>query len=182
MLIYIGADHRGFALKEHLKIFLRESGFSVTDLGNAALDENDDYPDFAAEVGRRVSQEFETARGVVICASGVGVDIVVNKFMRIRSVLAATPDQAYDSRNDDDTNVLALGADYLDLPAAKRILITWLETPFANEPRFRRRIEKISQLEQKMYGASAKEEDKGHERSDRGADEEKGSPREGLHW
>ncbi len=152
MLIYIGADHRGFALKDHLKIFLRESGYSVTDLGNEKLDENDDYPDFAAEIGRRVSQEFETARGIVICASGVGVDIVVNKFPRVRSVLAATSDQAYDSRNDDDTNILALGAEYLDLPTAKRILITWLETPFGNEPRFRRRIEKISQIEQKLFG------------------------------
>ncbi len=175
MLIYIAADHRGFALKEHLKNFLRESGYSVTDLGNEKLDENDDYPDFAAEVGMRVSREFETARGIVICASGVGVDITVNKFPRVRSALATTPDQAYDSRNDDDTNVLALGAEYLDLPIAKKILITWLETPFANEQRFRRRIEKISQLEQKLYGTFAGARD---EEGTSGTKERK----ETLHW
>lgn len=180
MLIYIAADHKGFALKEHLKNFLRESGYSVTDLGNEKLDESDDYPDFAAEVGRRVSREFETARGIVICASGVGVDIVVNKFPRVRSVLAATSDQAYDSRNDDDTNVLALGAEYLDLPVAKKILITWLETPFGDEPRFRRRIEKISRLEEQLYGTPAGENETRRESIGRKSGEER-SPG-GLHW
>ncbi len=182
MLIYIAADHRGFALKEHLKNFLRESGYSVTDLGNEKLDENDDYPDFAAEVGKRVSQEFETARGIVVCASGVGVDIVVNKFPRVRSVLAATSDQAYDSRNDDDTNVLALGAEYLDLATAKKILITWLETPFGDEPRFRRRIEKISRLEEKLYGTPGEEKHE-REKPERGSGETNEEELRGkLHW
>ncbi len=165
MLLYIGADHNGFALKEHLKTFLKESGYTVTDVGNAALDQNDDYPDFAAAVAQRVSQEFETARGIVICKSGVGMDIVVNKFPRIRAVLAMTPDQAFDARNDDDVNVLAMGAGYLDLQTAKKILITWLETPFASEPRFRRRIQKISSVEQRIAQTPDSEETGAEKRS-----------------
>ncbi len=182
MLIYIAADHRGFALKEQLKSFLRESGYSVTDLGNEKLDENDDYPDFAAAVGKRVSQEFETARGIVICSSGVGVDIVVNKFPRIRSVLAMTSDQAYDSRNDDDTNVLALGAEYLDIPTTKKILITWLETPFGDEPRFRRRIEKISRLEQELYGGDSLRNGEEKTSPGRRMKTEEQSPRGEIRW
>ncbi len=179
MLLYIGADHNGFALKEHLKTFLKESGYTVTDVRDATLDQNDDYPDIAAEVGRRVSREIETARGIVICKSGVGVDVVTNKFPRIRTVLAMTPDQAFDARNDDDVNVLALGAGYLDLQIAKKILITWLETPFSNEPRFRRRIEKISRIEQYILHTPYSEAEE--ERKDDALGPHN-SPSQGLRW
>ena len=150
MIIYFGADHRGFELKEHLKDFLKSKGYEIADLGNDHYDKDDDYPDFAEKVARKVRLDYGNALGVVICASGVGVDIVANKFRKIRSVLAATPDQAYDSRNDDDTNVLALAAEYLKPEEAERILTTWLETPFAGDERLRRRLKKIDQIESKV--------------------------------
>jgi len=158
MVIYIGADHRGFELKEHLKNFLKAKGYQVVDLGAANYDKDDDYPDFAEAVARKVSLDYENARGILICASGVGVDVVANKFRNVRSALALTPDQAFDSRNDDDANVLSLAAEYLQPGEAEKIVTVWLETPFAAEERFRRRLDKISRLELKISHPVSEEE------------------------
>lgn len=147
MLIYIGADHRGFKLKESLKKFLKDQGYEAVDIGNDHYDENDDYSDFAALVGQAVSGDPENRRGILICRSGAGVDIVANKFKRVRSVLAQNPDQAYLTRNDDDTNVLSLASEFISEEAAQKILLTWLKTPFSGEERHKRRLQKISDLE-----------------------------------
>ena len=153
MVIYIGADHRGFELKEKIKDFLKQRGYQLVDVGDEKYNENNDYPLFAIKAAKQVSQEFETAKGILICGSGVGMSVVANKFLHIRAVLASTPDQAFDSRNEDDTNILALGANYLDEEMAKKIVLTWLETPYANEERFQRRLEEISRLEDKIISA-----------------------------
>ncbi len=147
MLIYIGADHRGFQLKETLKKFLKDQGYEVIDAGNDHYDENDDYPDFAKLAARAVSQDPWNRRGILICGSGVGVDVVANKFKGVRSALVNNPDQAYLSRHDDDTNILSLAAEFLDEKTASQILKTWLSTPFSDEEHHRRRLEKITQLE-----------------------------------
>ncbi|RJQ28745.1 RpiB/LacA/LacB family sugar-phosphate isomerase [Candidatus Parcubacteria bacterium] len=150
MLIYLGADHRGYAIKEYLKAFLKNAGYPVSDMGNAVLDENDDYTDFASKVAERVSVDYDRSRGIVICGSGAGVIITANKYPHIRSAVALTPDQAYDLRNDDDVNILGISANYITPEIAQKIVVTWLQTPFANEARFRRRIEKLSQIEMKI--------------------------------
>jgi ribose 5-phosphate isomerase B len=147
MLIYVGADHRGFNLKERIKKVLQEQGYEVFDFGNTNYDEGDDYPDFAAAVGKRVGLEFDKARGILICASGVGVDIVANKFPNVRSALAISSDQIYDARHDDDVNVLSLAADFITEEDALKIVKVFLETPFAGEERFKRRLQKISDIE-----------------------------------
>lgn len=142
MKIFIGADHRGFYLKEVLRNYLQEQGYNVSDLGNNIYDENDDYPDFASIVAKAVSREPES-RGIVICRSGVGVDIVANKFKGVRSVLGFDTKQAILSRNDDDTNVLSLAADFVSEEKAKEILDAWLKTEFSGAEKNKRRIEKI---------------------------------------
>lgn len=147
MIIYLGADHRGFKLKEYLKTVLQEGGYEFIDLGNDHFDQNDDYPDFAIKVARRVSLDPERGRGILICGSGAGIDIVANKFPNIRSVLGFSPDQVYDSRRDNDSNVLSLPSDFLDKEKAKKIVLTWLITDFSGEERHRRRLNKIYQLE-----------------------------------
>jgi len=147
MLIYIGADHRGFKLKETLKKFLKDSGYQIVDVGNEVYQEDDDYPDFAAEVGKAIREEPFTRRGILLCGSGVGVDIVANKFKAVRSALVCNSDQAYLARNDDDTNILCLAADFLDEETASKIIKTWLATPFSGENKFRQRLQKISDLE-----------------------------------
>ena len=147
MTIYLGADHNGFKLKQYLVNFLKGRGYVVFDLGNTVEDPNDDYPDFAAAVAAKVSREYENSRGIIICGSGVGVDVVANKFPRIRSALVTDANQAFDARNDDDTNILALPANYLQLEDAQKIVFIWLETPFSGEEKHERRIDKINQIE-----------------------------------
>jgi len=150
MVIYIGADHRGFELKERIKLFLSDKGYQVADLGNDHYDESDDYPDFAEAVAKKVSLNYENARGVLVCGSGVGVDVVANKFPNVRSALVMNSDQAYDARNDDDANVISLAASYLKPEEAEKIVLTWVGTPFADEDKFRRRLGKIRNLELKI--------------------------------
>jgi len=147
MVIYLGADHRGFKAKELVKRVLAESGYEVADLGNAVYDEGDDFPTFARAVAEKVSVDYENACGILACGAGSGVAIVANKFPNIRAAVALTPNQAFDGKNDDDVNVLCLPADYLDESTVKRIVVTWLQTPFSGEERFKRRLREISEIE-----------------------------------
>lgn len=147
MIIYIGADHRGFNLKEHIKKFILDKGYAVEDMGAKQFVEEDDYPDFAAAVARKISDNSEASRGILVCGSGVGVDIVANKFSRVRSVLAFSTDQAYAGRHDDGANVLSLAADYITETDAEKIAQVFLVTPFGAEPRYKRRLDKISRIE-----------------------------------
>lgn len=151
MVIYIGADHKGFQLKGYLKQTLQNLGYEVADVGDLQLDETDNYPEFAAAVAKKVSEGHETTRGVLICGSGVGVSVVANKFPNVRASLVASPDQAFDSRNDDDANILCLGANYLNPESAKKILITWFQTPFSGEERFINRLKQTALIEESIF-------------------------------
>ncbi|MEK7149477.1 MAG: RpiB/LacA/LacB family sugar-phosphate isomerase [Patescibacteria group bacterium] len=142
MHIYIGADHRGFELKESLKKFLTEGDYQVVDLGNVNYDANDDYPDFAKLVAQKISNNPED-RGILICRSGAGVDIVANKFKGVRSALVTDVKQAELVRYDDDTNVLSLASELTNEEAAKKIVDVWLKTQFSDLEKDKRRIEKI---------------------------------------
>lgn len=149
MVIYFGADHGGFALKETLRDFVREAGYEVYDFGAASYQKDDDFPDFAKAVAEKVSQEPERSRGVLLCRSGVGMDIVANKFRNVRSVLGISPDQVYAARHDDSANVLSIAADITQENDAKKMVQIFLETPFAGEERYMRRLEKIMHIENK---------------------------------
>ncbi|MDP2638709.1 MAG: RpiB/LacA/LacB family sugar-phosphate isomerase [Candidatus Azambacteria bacterium] len=146
-MIYIGADHRGYDLKEALKIYLQELSYVCEDLGAKELIPNDDYPDYALAVAQKVAEDLENNRGILICGSGVGVDIVANKIKGIRSALCFDAKQARASRNDDNTNILSLPADFVSENLAKEIVKTWLETPFSSSEHYARRIEKIKKIE-----------------------------------
>jgi len=152
MIIHIGADHKGFKLKEHIKSFLGNRGYEIVDAGNSRYEENDDYPAFAKKVAESVSNNYENARGILICGSGVGMDIVANKFKYIRSALVCSADQAFDSRNEDDANVLSLPASYVKPEDAERIVSTWLTTPFSGEERHERRLQEIYKIEGEIGG------------------------------
>jgi RpiB/LacA/LacB family sugar-phosphate isomerase len=147
-MIYLGADHRGFELKEKLKVFLEKEGYEFEDLGNTVLNPKDDYPDFGAKVARKVAEDPDRNRGVLFCGSGLGMSIVANRFKDVRCVLIWTDDEALikQSRKHGDTNVLSLPADYLTEEQAKKIVNLWLETPFSGEERHRRRLQKIESL------------------------------------
>ncbi len=148
MVIYLGADHRGFALKEGIKKKLMDEGYAVEDLGAAAAVPDDDYPDYAGAVAAKVAQAPNEQRGIVVCGSGFGVDIVANKFKGVRAALAMSPDHVYEGRHDDNVNVLALAADYVAPEDAMKMVHVFLTTPFdVKDARFARRIEKIEAIE-----------------------------------
>lgn len=146
-MIYIGADHRGYKLKEVIKVYLKELNFEFEDLGAFEIKLDDDYPDYAILVAKKISQNPKENRGILICGSGVGVDIVANKFKGVRSALLFDEKQARMSRNDDNTNVLAFAADFTPENLAKEILKIWLETPFSRLERHARRLLKIKNIE-----------------------------------
>jgi ribose 5-phosphate isomerase B len=147
MTVYIGADHGGYALKEALKAALANEAYDVMDMGAAAPVEDDDYPDYASAVAKKVQENPLDGRGIVICRSGFGVDIVANKYDGVRAALATSPEHAYQGRHDDDVNVLALAADFIDEAVAIKAAKVFLVTPFARETKYSRRLEKIGKIE-----------------------------------
>lgn len=150
MIVYLGADHRGFQVKEGLKAFLEANGWTVQDLGASEVVADDDYVDYAKAVAEKVSADANNSRGVLVCGSGVGMDVTANKFYRVRSALAFSPDQAMAARHDDDTNVLSIPSDFVDLEMAKKILSVWMQTPFSNEELDKRRLQKLSEIDNSL--------------------------------
>lgn len=149
MVIYIGADHQGFELKNHLVAFLRAAGYAAVDMVET-YHEDDDYPDVAKMVAEKVSVDA-ASRGILLCGSGAGVSVMANKFANVRAATVATADQAFDVRNDDNVNVLCIGARYTDGTTAEKITSVWLQTPFAAEERFERRLRKIEERERTVF-------------------------------
>lgn len=147
-MLYIGADHRGYKLKELLKNYLKELNVQYEDMGAFVLNLEDDYPDFAMAVAQRVAENSEENKGILICGSGVGVDVVANKVKGVRSALCFDAKQAKMSRSDDNANVLSLAADFISEEKAKEIVKMWLETPFSGQERHIRRIDKIKKIEE----------------------------------
>lgn len=145
-MIYLGADHRGFELKERLEHRLVDEGFEVTDLGNDHLDQSDDYVDFARKVAEATVQ-FPENKGIILCGSGAGVDMVANKIDGVRSALVFDVARAKQAREHEDANVISLPADVLDEEIAWEIVKVFLETPFSGGVRHVRRLEKLEEVE-----------------------------------
>ncbi len=153
MTIFIAADHRGFELKNLLIEYLHEKNIRIEDLGNYQYEAEDDYPDFAKKVAQAVLQNPGNHMGIVICGSGVGVCIAVNRFQGIRCGLGFEPDQVRHMRENDHVNVLALAADYLKpvangagLEKAKKLVDIFISTPPKEDPKYVRRIKKLDEL------------------------------------
>src|SRR3989339_1655327 len=139
MKIYIGADHRGYALKEKIAKWLYEMEYEFTDLGAVNLDPKDDYTKYATEVASLVSKDSESL-GVLICGSGVGVEVIANKFDGIRAFIGKDVRQVKAGRIEDDANVLTIAADYTTEKEAKAMLISFLESRFSAKERYKRRL------------------------------------------
>lgn len=147
MKIYIGADHNGFALKEKLEDFLKRSGHEVVDKGDVKLNPDDDFPQFAGRVASALlGDDDRDAKGLLVCGSGQGMCMAANRFKGIRASLCWNLTEARSARNDDDANVLCLSARSLDDDKAQAIVTTWLNTPFAGAPRYRRRLQQLDEL------------------------------------
>lgn len=146
MKIAIGSDHAGFPLKAAVRTELERLGHEVVDVGTASASESVDYPDFAIPVAEKVASG-EADRGVVVCATGIGASIAANKVAGVRASVVTSDETARLTRQDNDSNVLALGAKTAPSVAdALGWLRTWLGTPFAGG-RHERRVRKIMALE-----------------------------------
>ena len=145
-MIYLGADHRGFTLKEKVAKWLFEWKYGFTDMGAESLDPDDDYPIYAEKVASMVVGN-RSSRGILLCGSGVGVDVVANKFDGVRASIGKSAEQVRAGRRDDDLNILVIAADFTSENETKEMLKAFLETSFDQKFRHRKRLEVISKIE-----------------------------------
>ena len=144
--IHIGADHRGYCLKYDLKKYLIKKGYNIVDHGNHQYQADDDYPDFARKVCHEISKKTSDI-GILICGSGIGMDVFANKTKCLRSALCWNHQVAKSARNDDDPQILVLPADFITKKEAKKIVNTFLNTPFDGKVRHLRRLKQIKSYE-----------------------------------
>ncbi len=145
-MIYLGADHGGYALKEEVKGWLTKGNIDFQDLGAYSLNPKDDYPDFIIPVAEKVASDQQSL-GIIIGRSGNGEAIAANKVKGIRAALCLNEEMARKAKEHNNANILSLGADYVSLDEAIRIVEIFIKTPFSSEERHVRRIEKIKNLE-----------------------------------
>lgn len=149
MKIFLGADHNGFHLKEKVFAYLAKHGYSVEDVSGKELDPEDDFPEFAQKAALKViGDENDDARAVLLCGGGQGMCMAANRFHGIRASVIWDEHEARMTRNDNDSNVLCLPSRILDGHDEQwqSIIDTWLKTPFADAPRFRRRNAQIDEV------------------------------------
>lgn len=144
--VYIASDHGGFSIKSKVISFLKQKGYTVEDVGPSTLDPDDDYPDYAIPMAKKVAGD-KNSLGIVACRNGQGVCIASNKVKGIRAVTGFSSKQAETTRKDDNANILCLPADYLSESEIKNIVSVWLGTDFSNAARHKRRLRKVSSLE-----------------------------------
>ncbi len=146
--VFLGGDHAGLELRKALREVLVWMGREVEDLGTHET-RSVDYPDFAVAVCERVGRG--DGIGILVCGTGIGVDIVANKMVGIRAARCTEPYSARMSRAHNDANVLCLGARVTGVGLAEEILKAWLDTPFEGG-RHRQRVDKIRALDEKRRG------------------------------
>jgi ribose 5-phosphate isomerase B len=146
MKVAFGCDHAGWPLRERILAELRSRAVQVLDYGSAELVPGDDYPDVAAAIGRAVASGA-AERGVLVCGSGVGASIAASKLSGVRCALCHDSFSARQGVEDDDMNVIALGARVIGSELAAELLHAFLEARFSGAERHRRRLLKVAELE-----------------------------------
>jgi len=149
-MIYLATDHAGFELKEKIKEFLKKAGYEVEDFGANTFEPEDDYPDFISKAAEKVSKDPEN-RAIILGGSGQGEAMVANKFPNVRAAVyyGSVEQMPSLTRQHNDSNILSLGARFLKEDEAIEAVKLFLQTPFSNESRHLRRIEKIKKIEEK---------------------------------
>jgi ribose 5-phosphate isomerase B len=146
MIVAVGTDHAGFVLKPTILDAIRSAGHEPLDCGAFEIVPGDDYPDFAERVARAVL-DGRAERGVLLCGSGVGASVAANKFVGIRSALCHDTFSAHQGVEDDDMNVITLGARVIGPSLAAELVATFLRAKFSGAERHRRRLDKIKAFE-----------------------------------
>jgi ribose 5-phosphate isomerase B len=145
-VIGIAADHGGYELKQYLVRRLREAGYEVIDFGDRQPKLDDDYPDFVVPLARAVARG-EVERGVAICGSGVGASVAGNKVAGVRACLIHETFSAHQGVEDDDLNMICLGGLVVGHALAWELVQTFLNARFSGAERHRRRLAKVTDLE-----------------------------------
>jgi len=149
MIVFVGADHNGFRMKEQILGYLAMRGVSHVDVGDKELNPEDDFPHFArAAVLELLSSEDSDPRAILVCGSGQGMSMAANRFKGVRASVVWDTTEARTTRNDNDSNVLCLPAIALEGKDDlwKDIIDTWLKTPFAAAPRYVRRNNELDEM------------------------------------
>jgi ribose 5-phosphate isomerase B len=152
MIIAVGTDHAGFVLKQTVIDAARAANDEVIDCGAYAVEQTDDYPDFAERVARAVL-DGRAERGILLCGSGVGASVAANKFVGIRSALCHDTFSARQGVEDDDMNVLTLGARVIGPSLAAELVAAFLRARFSGAARHERRLAKVKAIEARYAGA-----------------------------
>jgi ribose 5-phosphate isomerase B len=139
--ILIGADHAGFEMKHKLIEEMTREGYKPEDMGAPSEVPDDDYPDYAHPLARKISRG-EAQRGILLCGSGIGVDIVANRYPHVRAALSWMPAIAELSRRHNNSNVLVIPSRFVSNDLAVEIMNRWLTTEFEGG-RHERRVMKI---------------------------------------
>jgi len=143
MKIALASDHGGYALKEHIKQYLKKRDIEIIDLGTDS-EESVDYPDFGKACGEFIASG-KADKGIIVCGTGIGISIAANKVKGIRCAVVTNTYMAEMSKRHNNANILALGGRVLSLEEAEAIVDTWLDTEFEGG-RHQRRVDKLDQM------------------------------------
>ena len=149
--IAIASDHGGFELKETVIAHLLNDGWEIDDLGPSSED-SVDYPDYGVKLAEAIANK-KVERGIVICGTGVGMSIVVNRFPGIRGTLCSDVFTAKMCREHNDSNILIMGGRVIGKGLASEIVDTWLNTAFEGG-RHQRRLDKINEIDANLNSKS----------------------------
>lgn len=142
MIFYIGSDHAGFNLKGAVKKHLEEKGHKVIDLGTYNAEDPVDYPDIAREVAEKL-QEYPDTLGIMICGTGQGSAMAMNRHPKVRAALCNTVELAEKAREHNHANALCMGERTTPEDLAMQIVDKFIETPVSGEERHKRRVDMI---------------------------------------
>ena len=148
MIIYIGADHRGFELKQKLVDNLKAKGHEVIDVGTHNGAVSCDYPQFSYEVATSVAKQFDS-RGILLCMTGIGHSIAANKVPGAYAALCYNKEAAALSRQHNNSNILVIGSKFVSEKETLGIIDVWLKSDFEGG-RHLARIEKVKEIEKEF--------------------------------
>lgn len=147
MKIFLGADHRGFELKEKVKDYLFGRGYDVSDLGADSYAALDDFVDYAKKVVLSMRKAKGKALGILFCGSGHGMDMVANRYSKIRSIVGFNQKVVIQGREHEDANILSLPAEWVSDGEALVMVELFLKTEFSGKDKYRMRLEKLEKIE-----------------------------------
>jgi len=145
MRIVVGADHRGYQMKDEIAAALRRAGHQVLDVGTNSAD-SVDYPDYARAIGEALT-DGRAERGVLVCGSGVGASIAANKIRGVRAAICHDTYSAHQGVEHDDMNVLCLGSRVIGSELALELVKAFVDARLLDEERYRRRLDKLAEME-----------------------------------